>query len=376
MVKTGRWVRDYELWKSLKGSPNYRGLPAPTAQQTLRILNSCWLAYFQSIREYEKNPKKFIKEPRFPKYKKEDGEFILAFTNQQVRIKNGKFKLANGILDVRTRLIKNMKLTGARIVPKGVGYMLEITYNKEVRTKVGESRVDTNAKAESSRVIGSDLGLENLIATANNIGAPSIVFKGGPVKSINQYFNKRMAELRNQYARQGIKTGRKLKTLTLKRNRKINNYFHQVSKIFVLYCEMCEIDTIVIGRSKGWKQGINIGRVNNQNFVFVPFLKLLFMIRYKAEEVGIQVIESDEAYTSLCSFLDCESIEKHDVYLGRRITRGLFKTAKGKFINADTNGAFNHLRNAVPNSMVKVMEQVVADGIEGVGIHPVRAVID
>ena len=381
---TGRWVRYYELWTNLKNSPNYQGLPAQTAQQTLRIVDACWRAYQIAMEDYTVNPEKYFAMPRFPKYKRKDGEFILAFSNQQVKLRNGMLRLTNGIIEVRTRLSKGTKITGARIMPRGVGYNLEITYDKEVkekrvqekeRTIEGEMANDPKEQARPCRALGIDPGLNNLLTTVNNIGVPPIAFKGGPVKSINQFYNKRRAELRSQYARQGIETGPKMQKLSLKRNRKIDCFFHLVSKLLIWYCLMWKIDTIVLGRNKLWKQEINLGKRTNQNFVNIPFYKLYQMIKYKAEEAGIRVIEIDEAYTSMCSCIDWESIEKHEVYMGKRIKRGLFKSAKGKLINADLNGAYNHMRNAIPESMEKLKEMVMADGIEAVGIHPVRAVL-
>jgi transposase len=128
---------------------------------------------------------------------------------------------------------------------------------------------------------------------------------------------------------------------------------------------------LVIGRNKNWKQGINLGARNNQMFVNIPFYRLWKMLRYKAEEAGITVIEVEEDYTSICSLLDKESIEHHEVYKGKRIKRGLFRTAKGGLINADVNGAGNIIRKVFPNAM----DKVIADGIEGVSISPVRAVV-
>ena len=85
------------------------------------------------------------------------------------------------------------------------------------------------------------------------------------------------------------------------------------------------------------------------------------MIQYKAEDVGIDVILTEESYTSKCSFLDLEPMEHRD-YVGKRVKRGLFKSAKGVIINADCNGAYNIIRKVIPNF----------EGIEGVGLHPKR----
>ena len=382
----GRWIRYHELCNTLKTSANYKGLPAQTAQQTLRTVDACWYAYYMAMEDYQINPEKYLAMPRFPRYKKKDGEFILVFSNQQVRLRNRLFKLPKAVgLEVRTRLPKGTKVTGARIIPKGVGYNLEITYDKEVKEKrvqkkemhiEGEIMNDPKEQAKPCRALGIDPGLNNLLTTVNNIGVPPIAFKGGPVKSINQFYNKRRAEFQRQYARQGLITGPKMQKLSLKRNRKINCFFHLVSRLLIWYCLMWKIDTIVLGRNKLWKQKIDLGKRTNQNFVDIPFYKLYQMIKYKAEEAGIRVIEIDEAYTSKCSFLDWESIEEHEVYMGKRIKRGLFRSAKGILINADVNGGYNSMRKAIPESMERLKEKVMADGIEAVGIHPVRAVLD
>ena len=124
----------------------------------------------------------------------------------------------------------------------------------------------------------------------------------------------------------------------------------------------------MIGHNQTWKEDIKIGRRNNQNFVYVPFLKLIKQIQYKASLVGIRVISVDESYTSKVSFLDSESIEHQDKYAGSRIQRGLFRSASGYVLNADVNGGYNIGRKAVP-------EAFMADGIEGVGLHPYSVTI-
>ncbi len=155
---------------------------------------------------------------------------------------------------------------------------------------------------DKNKIIGIDLGVSNLVTIANNIGLKPIVVKGGIAKSINQYYNKERARLQSIYAKQGIKEGKKLKKLTEKRNRKFHDYFHKVSKFVVDYCKDNNIGTIVIGHNKGWKQEVGLGNKNNQNFVQIPFNKLIEKIRYKAEEQGIRVIVREEGYTSKCSF--------------------------------------------------------------------------
>ena len=95
------------------------------------------------------------------------------------------------------------------------------------------------------------------------------------------------------------------------------------------------------GHNDNWKQQIELGRRNNQNFVQIAFDKIIQKVAYKAEEVGITLKEQEESHTSKCSFLDKEPVEHHDSYIGRRIRRGLFRTAKGLLLNADVNASYN-----------------------------------
>ena len=152
------------------------------------------------------------------------------------------------------------------------------------------------------------------------------------------------------------------KRLFMKRNRKIKDIMHKLSKAIVKYAKTRNIDTIIIGHNNGWKQSANIGRINNQNFVQIPFNTLINQIKYKAEEAGIQVIIKDEEQTSKCSFLDNESIEHHDEYMGKRIKRGIFRSKDGILMHADLNAVYNIIR--------KAFSEAFADGIEGIGLYP------
>ena len=76
-----------------------------------------------------------------------------------------------------------------------------------------------------------------------------------------------------------------------------------------------------------------------------------------------------EAYTSKCSFLDGEKICLHTAYQGERISRGLYRSKKGKFINSDVNAAYNIIKKEVPNAFSM---SETTDGIEGVWLHPVK----
>jgi IS605 OrfB family transposase len=363
--ENGRWVRYNELDKELKESENYKSLPAQTVQQVLRLLDKSWkfFKFFKAMRVWSKEPEKFKARPKTPKYKKKDGEHILVLTNQQCKIReDGSLKFPRLLgLDVKTRLNKETNLREVRVIPKSVGYAVEIVYEKEVNPE----------DLDKNRVAGIDLGVRNLVTMGNNIGERPIVVKGGICKSINQFYNKEMGRIQRIYESQRIKMGRKSKKLFDKRNRKIKDYLHKVSRFIVDYCVKKNIGTVVIGNNEGWKQNANIGKKNNQNFVQIPFSMLINQIKYKAEEKGIKVILQEESHTSKCSFLDNERIEHHDAYLGKRFKRGLFRSAKGKIINADVNASLNLIRKAIPEAFARAE----ADGIEGIGLHPLRCYI-
>lgn len=144
---------------------------------------------------------------------------------------------------------------------------------------------------------------------------------------------------------------------------------HNATRYIVNQLVSNRIDTLIIGYNKGWKQDINIGKRNNQTFVSIPFHKLINQLYYKCELVGIRVILNEESYTSKCSFFDRESVRKHEFYVGKRIKRGLFKTAVGRLVNADVNGSGNILRKVVPDAIV------YSQGIEGFAVSPLLTTI-
>jgi len=344
----------YDLDFILKHKEAYRNLPAQTSQQILKLIIRNWKSYFNGIKEYRQNYKKFRKRPKIPGYKKKNGESIAIFTNQQCKIKNGYlyFPEKPNLNPIKTRIKE--KLKEVRIIPKGICYVVEIIYERE------EQNLGLNQK----NILSIDLGLTNLITVVNNIGLKPIVVKGGVVKSINQFYNKQLAYYRSIENKKGnFWDTKRIQKLHLKRNNKINTIFHRISKNLIDYCLKTDIGTIVIGYNNGWKQNINIGKINNQNFVQLPFNKLLQQIEYKAKLVGIQFKTTNEPYTSKCSFLDNELIKKHKKYLGNRISRGLFKSSNGIIINADVNAGYNIMKKAFPNALS-------VDGIEAFGLMP------
>jgi IS605 OrfB family transposase len=336
-------------------------LPVPTAQKVLQLVDKAWKSFFVTRVDWKALPEKYFSQPRLPKYKPKNGQFQVAFNKNQVTFSNGVLMLPQitGV-QIKPRLASPTSLLGVRIIPKGVGYVLEVIYFKYVPSVPNYAPL---------HIVGIDIGLTNLITMVNNIGEEPIAIKGGVVKSINHYYNKERARLQSIYARQYIKIGRKMKKLADKRSKKVDSYFHEASRFIINWCEKNDIDTIVIGRNKYWKHQINLGMRVNQNFVSVPFDRLVQMIQYKAQDVGIRVLLSREDYTSKSSFLDGEPVTKQVNYSGERISRGLYCSKRGILINSDVNGAYNIIKKAVPNAF---SQWETADGIKGVWLHPVR----
>ena len=343
---------------------DYKSIMAQSAQQTLKLLDKNWVSFFGSIKDYKINPDKYTGMPKLPKYKhKTKGRANIIFTNQNCKLADGMIQFPNCFKQYKLKTKVTEQLQQVRIKPLGSQYLIEIVYKKEISVSANESK----------NIVGLDLGLNNLVTMANNIGLKPIVINGRVIKSINQYYNKRIAGYKSILKKENGKDwSRKLSVITNNRNNRIKDLMHKTSSFIIKYCVNNNIDTIVVGNNKNWKQEINLGSVNNQNFVQIPYSMLIEQLQYKAEDNGLKCIVTEESYTSKASFLDFDFMPVYDSkadetvreFSGKRIHRGLYKSKNGTLINADVNGSLNIIRKVFPNG--------VFDGIEGVGLHPVR----
>ena len=345
--------KENSLYFQVKNHETYKALPAQTAQQTLLKLEDNWHSFFAAMREWRIDPSKFHGMPKPPKYKEKNGRFMAFFTKQQCKIVAGHVRFPKTGLSIKTCISE--PLQEVRIVPDGNRYKVEIVH---------EHHVPELLSLVPTRVASIDLGLSNLVTMTSNIGEQPIVINGKIAKSMNQYFNKKRAKLMGNVG--GLGTSDQLKRLAMKRDRKIDDQMHKTSRFIVRWCDVHGIDTLVVGKNDGWKQGINIGRRNNQHFVAIPFDSLLHKLAYKCEDSGIRFVEIDESYTSKCSYLDSEPIGAHDTYMGKRVRRGLFRSATGIKINADVNSSYNIMVKAFPDAMQ------FARGERRCALHPVR----
>jgi len=312
---------------------DFRALPAQTSQQIIKQVFNNYKGWYKAREEWQRNPSKFLGRPKLPKYKKVTSEVI--FTAKQARLKDGyiHFPKMTNLQPLKTNVDN---ICQVRIIPQANCFVIEVIYNKK-------EVIYENLKKEN--VLSIDLGLDNLATCVSNVGVQPFIINGKIIKSVNQMYNKTRARLMSYIGNRG--TSNKIKKLSLYRNNFIEDKLHKTSRFIINYCIEHEIGAIIIGHNKEWKDEINIGKVNNQKFVSIPHSKLIDKIIYKAKLVGIDVIVTEESYTSKCDSLALEPICKHEVYLGKRVKRGLFQSSVGKLINADVNAAINIARKKV-----------------------------
>ena len=333
--------------------PNpYKELPAKVSQQILKNLDKNWVSFFKSMSDWKINKHKYKGMPKIPKYKdKTSGRNILIYVLQSISKKHFKkykeLKLSKTNICVKSN-IDYCDVKQVRIVPKYNHYVIEVVYEK----------IEIDHNLNKNNVMGIDIGVNNLCAVTTT-NKDQFLINGKPLKSINHYYNKELAKCKIKLEKENKqKRSNKTRKLTNKRNRKIKHYLHKTSKYLIDYCLTHNIGKIVVGKNDHWKTGVNIGKHNNQNFVQIPHATLINMLIYKAKLNNIDVILKNEAYTSKCSFIDNESIKKHENYMGKRIKRGLFKTKDEFLINSDINGSLNILKNAISNFALKCKNEI------------------
>ena len=364
-TENNRWLRYQDLDKILKKDidyPDYRNMPtAQAAQQTLQLVDQNWRSFFGLIKEWSKNKDKYSGRPKLPKYKPKNGRMVLIITNQRIKLKGGILHLPkafNGFtIKPKCVTLHNFeKINQIRIVPRNQIFCVEIVYSISI---------NDDALPDNGRYMSIDLGLDNLATIVTNTGLNPIIVNGKGLKSINQYYNKQKAYYQSvaKHMNDKFYTNR-LYHLTQKRNFKIEDSLHKVSAFIVNSAISNDIHTIIIGNNKNWKHSVSLGKRTNQSFVSIPHRKLIEKIIYKARNAGVNVILTEESYTSGTSFLDEELPTKEFYNKDRRVHRGLFISNNGIRINADANAAYQIMKKVFPNEF--------SDGIEGVVLHPVR----
>ena len=340
---------------NLEGNINYRLLPSKVSQKILMLLDKNIKSFYRALRDYEKHPEKYKARPQFPKYLRND-RFLLIYTNQSSKITENEiiFSLGLKIRVPKFITIRNKDFNQIRILPTNRNrFKIEIVYTIQ----------EKELKPNNDRYIGIDLGVDNFATCVTNIGDRPLIFSGKEIKSYNKWYNKKKAKLTSILNKQNKYNSKQLENIEFNRKCKIEDIFHLYSARIVQYCLKNNINTLIIGRNKDWKQDCNIGKVNNQKFIQIPFLKFINQLKYKCKLYGINFIETEESYTSKVDHLANAPLNKSGA-IGKRIKRGFYVSTKiskknhAVTINSDVNGAIGIMRKVVD----EVLNEIVNSG--------------
>ena len=311
---------------------DYRALPAKVSKYTQMLVEHNFKSFFGLLKLKGKG--KYDKPVKIPKYlDKKKGRQVVHYEKGAISFKEqGYIKLSKTNIKIKTKLTKD-KVQFVRLVPKNNYMVIEVGYN----IKEQEQKLNDN-------VLAIDIGVNN-IASCVTTNGDKFLINGKQLKYINHNYNKKIADIQSKLKLTHNKNKSRYKSKIInKRNNRINDYLHKITTYIVNQAVSKNIGTIVVGYNKEWKQDTNMSKSNNQNFVNIPFYRFINMLDYKCRLKGINFKTITEEYTSKCSFIDEEEIEKHINYVGKRISRNFFRTKKGILINADINGAYNILK--------------------------------
>lgn len=336
----------YELDKHLKDNRHYRCLFSQAAQQTLMGVCESFKSYSELLQMWWQG--ELADKPKPPHYRKSGGLAGITYPAQHLglndAIETGMIRLPlgstikglEGVSEIYIPAPANIHpelIREVRIFPRNRCFYAEWIYQREVETH----------SLDPSNALGIDPGVKNWLTCVSNQG-DSFIIDGKRPNFWNHTLNREVAKHNQGY------WSKKLALMTEKRNRRMRDYINKTARCVADYCIENNVGTVVFGWNKGSKTSVNIGKRNNQNFVQLPTAKLKARLKAVLEEIGVNFVETEEAYTSKASFLDGDSLPKYGEKpegwkaSGRRTTTKLYRTANGRIINADCNGAANILR--------------------------------
>ena len=348
----GEFLKYEKNYTLLKNSPNYKALNSNMSQQILKEVDGSFKSFF-GLLKLAKQGKYALKDCKLPHYLPKDGyaTLVIGFVrlngNKLILPFSNSFRKAHKSVEITIPpVLLDKKVKEIRIIPKANARFFEIQYICEAEC------VQRNLNTDNALAL--DLGINNLVTAVSNTGKTFII-DGRRLKSINQWFNKENARLQSIKDKQrlGKKPTNRQKAIARDRNNKVNDYMNKAARKVIDYCIANDIGILAVGYNETFQRNSNIGRTNNQNFVNIPYGKLRDKLEYLCELNGITFVKQEESYTSKASFWDKDDIPvynddnpKEYEFSGNRIHRGLYKTANGKTLNSDVNGALNILRKS------------------------------
>ena len=348
----GEFLKYEKNYALLKNSPNYKTLNSNMAQQILKEVDCSFKSFF-SLLKLAKQGKYAFKDCKLPHYLPKDGytTLIIGFVrlngNKLILPFSNSFKKTHKSVEITIPpILLDKTIKEIRIIPKANARFFEIQYIYEA--EYIQRNLNTN------NALALDLGVNNLVTAVSNSGK-SFIIDGKRLKSINQWFNKENARLQSIKDKQhlGKKLTNRQKAAARNRNNKVNDYMNKAACMVIDYCINNDIGTLIVGYNETFQRNSHIGKQNNQNFVNIPYGQLRNKLEYLCKLNGIVFVKQEESYTSKSSFWDRDNIPVYNVdnpkehqFSGKRLQRGLYKTANGKTINADVNGALNIMRKS------------------------------
>ncbi|MDJ0600970.1 MAG: transposase [Crocosphaera sp.] len=362
-----------------KDNENYGLLHSQVAQQCLKSVDEAMSGFFKLLGM--KKEGKLGVRVSLPHYLNKEGYFPLVYPQPYLKEGTIQFSVSNQFRkNYRERtgkvfkafrfpippMLKGKKIHEFRIIPKYNARYFVAQFVYEIKEEI-EENLDKN------QCLSLDLGLNNLVAAIDTNGS-SFLVDGRKLKSINQWYNKQLGLLQSLKDLHGIKRlTNKMAKLILKRTHQVNDYLKKTARLVINYCLEHKLGTLIVGVNEGWKTKINIGKVNNQNFVQIPFHALREKLAYLCKRYGINYIEQEESYTSLASALDLDNLPEYNAdnpqtyqFSGKRIKRGLYRTKDKKLVNSDINGSANIGRKSKADLFEK------RDVLEGLLDAPMR----
>lgn len=329
----GKFITYADLYRLVKDKEGYKELPNALAIQLVKQVSTNCLSFQKATKAYVNKPEAFKAKPKLPKYKdKIKGRFIITFTNQHCRIKEGKIHF-HKIMEGFTLKTELEEINQVQIVPRLDTYVINV---------IGTKEINIDANSDAKFIAGIDIGVDNFstITVWNNTTKPLII-NGKGLKSYNKYFNKKLANLKSEaMLKNGLYSTKRIRNLHQKRNNYMHNFMHQASKATVDYLVENKVKYLVIGNNKEWKQSSKLSKKVNQTFIQIPYSEYINLVTYKAQEQGIIVYHTEESYTSGTSLLDNELPTSEFYNKNRRKHRGLFVSNNGTKINADVNASY------------------------------------
>ena len=343
----GEFLKYEKNYTLLKNSSNYKALNSNMAQQILKEVDGSFKSFF-SLLKLAQHKKYTFTSCKLPHYLPKDGytTLIIGFVrlngNKLILPFSNSFKKTHKSVEITIPpILLDKKIKEIRIIPKANARFFEIQYIYDAECI--QRNLNTN------NALALDLGINNLVTAVSNIGK-SFIIDGKRLKSINQWFNKENARLQSIKDKQhfGRKPTNRQKVIVRNRNNKVNDYMNKTVRKVIDYCITNNIGTLVVGYNETFQRNSHIGKQNNQNFVNIPYGQLRNKLEYLCKLNNIVFVKQEESYTSKSSFWDKDDIPVYNAdnpkeyqFSGRRLYRGLYKTASGKTINADVNGALN-----------------------------------